>query len=58
MNHPLKKLIKSDSLIESLAKKYGTPLYLYDEKQLIQNIVSIDKSLKNNFKKISNILYY
>ena len=23
MNHPLKKLIKSDSLIESLAKKYG-----------------------------------
>ncbi|MFL3015190.1 MAG: diaminopimelate decarboxylase [Candidatus Neomarinimicrobiota bacterium] len=51
MNHPLKKLVISDSLIESLAKKYGTPLYLYDKNQLIQNIVSIDKSLKNNFRK-------
>lgn len=51
MSHPLKKLVKSESLIELLAKKYGTPLYVYDKKQLIQNIVSIDKSLKNNFKK-------
>ena len=51
MNHPLKNLVESRLLIESLAKKYSTPLYIYDKKRLIQNIVSIDNSLKNNFRK-------
>ena len=51
MNHPLKKLVRSESLIESLAKKYSTPLYIYDKNQLLKNITSIDSSLNNNFSK-------
>ena len=51
MNHPLKKLVRSESLIETLAKKYKTPLYIYDKNQLLTNITSIDSSLKNNFSK-------
>ena len=51
MNHPLKKLVRSESLIESVAKKYGTPLYIYDKNQLKKNISSIDSSLKKNFSR-------
>ena len=53
MNHPLKKLVRSESLIETLAKKYKTPLYIYDKNQLLTNITSID-----NIKTISVSIRY
>ena len=51
MKHPLLHLIKDKPLLESLAKKYGTPLYLYDKKQLVKNINGMDKVLGKYFKK-------
>ena len=51
MKHPLFHLIKDKPLLESLAKKYGTPLYLYDKKQLVKNISGMDKVLGKYFKK-------
>ena len=51
MKHPLYHLIKDKPLLESLAKKYGTPLYLYDKKQLVKNINGMDKVLGKYFKK-------
>ena len=51
MKHPLFHLIKDKPLLESLAKKYGTPLYLYDKKQLVKNINGMDKVLGKYFKK-------
>ena len=51
MKHPLFHLIKDKPLLESLAKKYGTPLYLYDKKQLVKNINDMDKVLGKYFKK-------
>ena len=44
MNHPLKKLVGNESLIESLAKKYSTPLYIYDKSQLLKNITNVTDS--------------
>ena len=49
MKHPLFHLIKDKPLLESLANEYGTPLYLYDKKQLVKNI--------NDMDKISYLLY-
>ena len=54
MKHPLFHLIKDKPLLESLAKKYGTPLYLYDKKQLVKNINDMDKVLGKYFKKYRN----
>ena len=51
MKHPLSHLIKDKPLLESLAKEYGTPLYLYDKKQLVKNINDMDKVLGKYFKK-------
>ena len=51
MKHPLFHLIKDKPLLESLAKKYGTPLYLYDKKQLVKNINGMDKVLGKYFNK-------
>ena len=51
MKHPLFHLIKDTPLLESLAKKYGTPLYLYDKKQLVKNINGMNKVLGKYFKK-------
>ena len=41
MSHPLKELINNKPLFNSLAKEYGTPLYIYDKNQLIKNIKKI-----------------
>lgn len=51
MGHPLKKHINNQILFQSLAKKFGTPLYVYDKNQLVSNIKSIDGSLKKHFEK-------
>ena len=51
MKHPLFHLIKDKPLLESLAKEHGTPLYLYDKKQLVTNIRNMDKVLGKYFKK-------
>ena len=49
MSHPLKELINNKPLFNSLAKEYGTPLYIYDKSQLIKNIKKIHSSLASNF---------
>ena len=49
MSHPLKELIKNKSLFNSLAKEYGTPLYIYHKNQLIKNIKKIHTALTSNF---------
>ena len=36
--HPLKQLISNSGLMESLAKEYGTPLYVYDANRIINNV--------------------
>ena len=51
MKHPLFHLIKDKPLLENLAREYGTPLYLYDKKQLVMNINDMDKVLGKYFKK-------
>ena len=49
MSHPLKELINNKPLFNSLAKEYGTPLYIYDKNQLIKNIKKIHSALASNF---------
>ncbi len=49
MSHPLKELINNETLFSFLAKKYGTPLYIYDKNQLIENINKIYLALASNF---------
>ena len=49
MSHPLKELINNRPLFNSLAKEYGTPLYIYDKNQLIKNIKKIHSALASNF---------
>ena len=49
MSHPLKELINNKPLFNSLAKEYGTPLYIYDKNQLIKNIKKIYSALASNF---------
>ena len=49
MSHPLKELINNKPLFNSLAKEYGTPLYIYDKSQLIKNIKKIHSALASNF---------
>ena len=47
MNHPLKKLIKSASLIESLAKKYGWVAKTSLEEGFWKTYKSFSKTLNN-----------
>jgi diaminopimelate decarboxylase len=47
--HPLIKLIKNKPLFESLADRYGTPLYLYSKRRLDYNIKTLDHALNENF---------
>ena len=49
MLHPLIRIVNNRSLLKSLSSKYGTPLYIYDKKQLIDNITSIHDALLKSF---------
>ena len=47
--HPLINALKNRELFESLAKEFGTPLYVYYQDRLVQNINMINKGLAENF---------
>ena len=49
--HPLYYLIQNSTLMTSLAKNYGTPLYIYSEKRLLENLDRLNNALKTNFNK-------
>ncbi|HCN25318.1 MAG TPA: diaminopimelate decarboxylase [Candidatus Marinimicrobia bacterium] len=49
--HPLYYLIQNSTLMSSLAKNYGTPLYIYSEKRLLANLDRLNNALKTNFNK-------
>ena len=43
--HPLRKLISNSDLMRSLAKEYGTPLYIYDADRIKNNVQVLEKGL-------------
>ncbi len=47
--HPLINLLKNETLFDSLAHQYGTPLFIYSKERLLNNINVLNLSLKNNF---------
>ena len=47
--HPLINALKNRDLFESLAEEFGTPLYVYNQDRLVQNINMINKGLAENF---------
>ena len=49
--HPLYHLIQNSNLMTSLEKDYGTPLYIYSEKRLLENLDRLNNALKANFSK-------
>ena len=49
--HPLYNLIQNSTLMTSLAKDYGTPLYIYSEERLLANLERLNNALKTNFNK-------
>ncbi|HIA31112.1 MAG TPA: diaminopimelate decarboxylase, partial [Candidatus Marinimicrobia bacterium] len=49
--HPLYNLIQNSMMMTSLAKDYGTPLYIYSEKRLLANLDRLNNALKTNFNK-------
>ena len=55
-NHPLSSLISNQSLLEKIAKKFGTPLYVYSEDRLKENISRLSNAIRNSFK--NHQIYY
>ena len=55
-NHPLSSLISNQSLLEKIAKKFGTPLYIYSEDRLKENISRLSNAIRNSFK--NHQIYY
>ena len=49
--HPLKQLVHNSDLMNSLAKEYGTPLYIYDASRIRDNVNIIQNSLSKYFDK-------
>ena len=55
-NHPLSGLISNQGLLESIANKYGTPLYVYSENRLKENINKLSSAIGNSFD--NHQIYY
>ena len=55
-NHPLSSLISNQNLLEKIAKKFGTPLYVYSEDRLKENISRLSNAIRNSFK--NHQIYY
>ena len=49
--HPLRKIISNSDLMKSLAKEYGTPLYIYDADRIKNNVLVLEKGLSKYFHK-------
>lgn len=48
-SHPLINTIKNKFLLSAIADEYGSPLYIYSEERLIENVNKINSALNNNF---------
>ena len=55
-NHPLSSLISNQNLLEKIAKNFGTPLYVYSEDRLKENISRLSNAIRNSFK--NHQIYY
>ena len=55
-NHPLSSLISNQGLLEDIANEYGTPLYVYSENRLKENINRISSAIGNSFD--NHQIYY
>ena len=49
--HPLRDLIRNQTLMSDLALSYGTPSYIYDQTRLNHNLSKLHSSLKTYFDK-------
>ena len=49
--HPLRQLISNSDLMKSLAKQYGTPIYIYDADRIKNNVLVLEKGLSKYFHK-------
>ncbi|MFQ6606116.1 MAG: diaminopimelate decarboxylase [Fidelibacterota bacterium] len=49
LSHPLLPLLKQRSLLESMAREFGTPLYLYSGDRLKDNLRRMRRALKEAF---------
>ena len=54
--HPLSNLISNQDLLKKIAKKFGTPLYVYSEDRLKENINRLSTAIGNSFK--NHQIYY
>ena len=54
--HPLSNLISNQNLLEKIAKKFGTPLYVYSGDRLKENISRLSTAIGNSFK--NHQIYY
>ena len=54
--HPLQYMVENKPFLESLVKKYGTPLYLYSGTRIKNNLQRLSKVLNNHLPK--NQIYY
>ena len=55
-NHPLSNLISDQELLEEIANEHGTPLYVYSEERLNENINRLSIAIGNSFEK--HHIYY
>ena len=55
-NHPLSNLISDQELLEKIANEHGTPLYVYSEERLNENINRLSSAIGNSFEK--HHIYY
>ena len=55
-NHPLSNLISDKELLEEIANEHGTPLYVYSEERLSENINRLSSAIGNSFEK--HHIYY
>ena len=55
-NHPLSNLISDQELLEEIANEHGTPLYVYSEERLNENINRLSSAIGNSFEK--HHIYY
>ena len=55
-NHPLSSLISNQGLLEDIANEYGTPLYVYSENRLKDNINRLSSAIGNSFD--NHQIYY
>ncbi|MBO03001.1 MAG: diaminopimelate decarboxylase [Candidatus Marinimicrobia bacterium] len=49
--HPLRKLIFDEKLLSPLAKTYGTPLYIYSQERITENVLNLKNALNKHFEK-------